>query len=245
MNHSLAAPNSSKSKCDKKDNTLNNQHNKLSVNQLKALLKNKGLPVSGKKSELIERLKIGYSGGGLAPTTTNTNKPKAWQYSDAKKDLKKALLDPMSHIHRMSVEEIRNSNDSYKQYPNFIKYYKDLMERVKAEKIQVKQDDIAVTRFITDNPRLSNLNKRGYPHWDTHAAKSMLEIDIAKKTNESMPPRQLWTTRDAYKEFPADIFAKRVYAEVTKQKAAAFWAHKRNKKGMTKYLEDVAVRAGL
>jgi len=223
--------NSSKSKCNERgdgDDTLNNQHNNLSVNQLKALLKSKGLPISGRKSVLIDRLKIGYSGGGL---TTTTNKPKAWQYSDAKKDLKMALLDPMSQIHWMSVDKIRNSDDRYKQYPNFTKYYKDLMKRVKAEKIHVKQDNIAAKRYITDNPRLSNLNKRGYPHWDTHVAKSMLEIDIAKKKNESMPPRQLWTTRDAYKEFPADIFAKRVYAEVSKQKAAAFWAHKRNKKG--------------
>ena len=28
----------------------------------------------------------------------------------------------------MSVEEIRNSDDRYKQYQNFNKYYKDLME---------------------------------------------------------------------------------------------------------------------
>ena len=218
-------------------NTSTN-YNNLTVIKLRDLLKNYGLLISGNKSVLIDRLNV-YSGGGLA----TTNKPKAWQHSDAKKDLKKALLDPMSHIHRMSVEEIRNSDDRYKQYQNFNKYYKDLMERIKAEKIQVKQDNIAVTRYITDNPRLSQLNKRGYPHWDTHPAKSMLEIDIANKKNESMPLRQLWRTRDVYKEFPADIFAKRVYAEVSKQKAAAFWAHKRNKKGMAKYLEDVAVRA--
>ena len=143
----------------------------------------------------------------------------------------------------MSVSEICNSDDRYKQYPNFPKYYRDLRKHVEAEKIQVHQDNIAAKRYIIDNPRPSNLNKRGYPHWDTHSAKEMLEVDVANKKNEIMAPRQLRETRDAYKEFPGDIFAKRVYAEVSKQKAAAFWAHKRNKKGMAKYLEDIALRA--
>jgi len=50
----------------------------------------KGLPVSGRKKELVHRLKNGSKKGGP--------KPKAWQHSDAKKDLKRALLDPRSHI---------------------------------------------------------------------------------------------------------------------------------------------------
>ena len=63
---------------------------KLTVEQLKTLLRQKGLPVSGRKKELVHRLKNGSKKGGP--------KPKAWQHSDAKKDLKRALLDPRSHI---------------------------------------------------------------------------------------------------------------------------------------------------
>ena len=88
---------------------------KLKVDQLKSLLRKKGLPVSGCKAELIERLRNGSDGGP---------KPKAWQHSDAKKDLKRALLDPKSPIHKMSIEEIRCSDSRYKQYPKFEIYCK-------------------------------------------------------------------------------------------------------------------------
>ena len=74
----------------------------MKVRELRSLLKQRGLPVSGKKAELIKRLKNGSSGGP---------KPKPWQHSSAKKDLKRALLDPTSPIHNMSVEDIRNSDE--------------------------------------------------------------------------------------------------------------------------------------
>ena len=56
----------------------------MTVNQLKALLKEKGLPRSGCKAELIERLKNPPTGP----------KPKPWQYSQAKKNLKKRSSTP-------------------------------------------------------------------------------------------------------------------------------------------------------
>ena len=220
----------------KKDGIKNQPQQRLEdlkVDQLKSLLRKKGLPVSGRKAELIERLRNGSRRGP---------KPKAWQHSNAKKDLKRALLDPTSPIHNMSVEDIHNSDIRYKQYPNFPKYYKDLKERVEAEKKQVKLDDIAAERHMRNHPR-SILNKRGYPHWDTHSAKKLLEVDIANKVHERMEPSQLRKTRDAYKKFPTDVFTKRVNGEVAKHRAAKFWAHKRNKKGMKKYLQEIATRA--
>lgn len=101
---------------------------KLTNKQLRELLKEKGLPISGNKNELLERLKNG-SGGAHS----GRNKPKPWQHSDAKKELKRALLDPTSTIHNMTIEEIRNSKDKYKQYPKFAEYYKNLKLNVEAE----------------------------------------------------------------------------------------------------------------
>ena len=89
---------------------------RMKVPQLKALLKKRGFPVGGAKAELIERLRNPPTGP----------QPKAWQHSDAKKDLFKALLDPNSGVHGMSTEEVKNSDPRYKQYPYFAKYYKDL-----------------------------------------------------------------------------------------------------------------------
>ena len=205
----------------------------MKVRELRSLLKQRGLPVSGKKAELIKRLKNGSSGGP---------KPKPWQHSSAKKDLKRSLLDPASPIHNMSVEDIRNSDERYQQYPNFEKYYKDLKAQVEAEKRQVKEDDIAAERHMRNNQR-SAINKRGYPHWDTHAAKKLLELDVAKGAHQKMKPSKLRDTRVEYKEFPSDVFAKRVHREASKQLGAEFWAYKRNKRGMKKYLKEIAERA--
>jgi hypothetical protein len=58
-----------------------------------------------------------------------------------------------------------------------------------------------------------------------------------------MKPQELQKTRREYRDFPQDVFAKRVGQEVGKQRAAQFWADKWNKSGMKKYLEDVANRA--
>jgi len=206
----------------------------LKVDQLKSLLRQKGLPVSGRKHELVQRLKNGPKKGGP--------KLKAWQHSDAKKDLKRALLDPTSSIHNMSLENVRRSDDRFGHYPNFAKYYDDLKRQVREEKLRVHQDDVAAEKYRRSNPR-SHLNQRGYPHWDTHPAKKLLEVDVANNMHMKMTPIQLRGTNNAYKDFPPDVFAKRVNREVSKQKAAQFWAFKRNKRGMKNYLREVSERA--
>ena len=198
--------------------------------QLKALLKERGLPVSGNKAELIDRLKNPPSGP----------KPKPWQHSDAKKTLKKALLDPKSPIHTMSVEEILDTDARYKQYPKFKSYYESLKQKVEADKMRVELDDLAVKMHNLSFPKSSG---KGYPYWPDHPAKALLEVDVANEVHEEMKPSELRDTKQAYKEFPADVFRKRVNREKMKQKSASFWADKRNKKGMKKYLKQIKDRA--
>ena len=196
--------------------------------------------MSGTKAELINRVMQSsseYDGRARAPTVPS-RKPKPWQHSIAKKQLKQALLDPTSKLHTMSVSEIQQSNDQYKQYPNFPKYYQALQLQIKEEKLQVKADDIAAADQLRKNPR-HPLNKRGYPHWDSHSAKQLLERDIANKVNEQMSPQQLRMTRDAYKEFPPKVFAQRVQAEKSKQRAASFWALKRNREGIVRHMNKL------
>lgn len=213
----------------------NNALKSLTVKQLQQLLQQKGLPVTGRKSELQVRL-------NQAAVEKQGPKPKPWQHSTAKKDLKRALLDPKSPIHGMSMEQIRASDNRYKQYPNFPKYYNDLKVRVALERERVRLDDMLVRMHLRDCPRPARAN-RGYPHWNTHAAKALLEVDVSNDLHKEKKPQELRKTRREYKELPKDVFAKRVSQEVAKQRAARFWADKRNKSGMKKFLEDVAKRA--
>ena len=177
---------------------------KMTIKELKSLLRKKGLPVAGRKADLIERLKTGYL---PAP------KPKPWQHSTAKKDLKRALLDPKSPIHDMSMEQICASDKRYSQYCNFPKYYSDLKERVALERERVRLDDLLVQMHLRDCPRPARAN-RGYPHWDTHAAKKLLEVDVLNNVHKIKKPHELQQTRREYREFPKEVFAKRVSREV-------------------------------
>jgi hypothetical protein len=201
--------------------------------QLKDLLKLRDLPVSGKKADLIARLET-YSG--------RPKPSKKWANSQAKKDLKKALLDLNHPFYSMTPDAVHNSHDKYRQYPLFKEYFVEMKKRVAEEKERVKMDDSMAKEHLSSFPRAA-INKRGYPHWDSHAAQQWLQVDVANGLHKTMKPRKLRKTRECYKEFPKDVFAKRVHAEIARQKAAGFWADKRNKKGMKRYLQDVQARA--
>ena len=208
---------------------------KLRNKELEDLLKARGLPHKGKKDELVERLKRYPNGYGPK------GPPKKWQHSKAKLKLRKELVDKNSPIHNMSVNAIWDDH-LYKQYPLFPKYYKELKKQIEAEGKEAHLDDIKAERHIKNNPR-ERLNKRGYPHWNNHPAKKLLQVDVYKKVHETMQPREFQKTRKEYTDFPPEIFAARANSEKLKQRAARFWADKRNKEGMKKYLKDIEERA--
>ena len=208
---------------------------KMKNKELEDLLKAKGLPHKGNKDELIERLQRYPNGYGPK------GPPKKWQFSKAKSKLRKELVNKKSPIHNMSVNAIWD-DPLYKQYPMFPKYYKELKKQVEAEGKEAHLDDIKAQKHITNNPR-EPLNKRGYPHWNKHPAKKLLQVDVYNKLHERMQPCDLRKMRKEYKDFPPEIFAARVNSEKLKQRGARFWAHKRNKEGMKKYLKEIEERA--
>ena len=197
--------------------------------ELKDLLKEKGLSKTGTKKVLVDQLM------GMEPV-----KPQKWQYSEAKKDLKKLLEDQDSSIEGKSVAEIYQSDKRYEEWglKKFEKHYESLKEKVEKRKQRINLDDVAVMEHKKNFPR-GTKTKRGYPHWNSHPASELLETDIVNGLHEGKTPSELRLTRDAYKEFPKDVFTKRVHREITKQTGAKFWASKRNKKGMKKYLADL------
>ena len=103
----------------------------------------------------------------------------------------------------MSVEAVNSSDPRYKQYPNFEKkYYEDLREKVKAEKILIKADELAANMHVMSFPTYY-LNKRGHTHWDVmgcqpHPAKALLEIDVMNGLHRIKMPKELQKTRREY-----------------------------------------------
>jgi len=140
----------------------------------------------------------------------------------------------------MSIKDIHASDDRFSGYPlkNFKSNYKNLKKKIEEMTARVELDNKAVREHHKMYPRPST-TKRGYPHWDTHPAKEQLENDVRNGTANEKTPRELWMANDTYKEFPPDVFCKRVQAEKQKQRGDAFWVEKRNRKAMKERLVEV------
>ena len=65
-----------------------------------------------------------------------------------------------------------------------------------------------------------------------------LQVDVRDGTAKRLCPNKLWMTRSSYQEFPMRGFCRRVQTEKRKQREAAFWVDKRNKKEMTNHLDE-------
>jgi hypothetical protein len=168
--------------------------------QLKDLLKLRDLPVSGKKVDLIALLKT---------------------YSGRPKPSKKCLLDLNHPFYSMTPDAVHNTDDKYRHYPLFKEYFVEMKKRVAEEKERVKMDDSMAKEHLSSFPSAA-INKRGYPHWDGHAAQQWLQVDVANGLHKTMKPRKLRKTRECYKEFPKDVFAKRVMRRLQDRKRLGF-----------------------
>ena len=61
---------------------------------------------------------------------------------------------------------------------------------LKIEKKCVIEDDENARMFYVLNPR-SELNKRGYPHWDTSKARELLKKDVENKLHKKMTMKEM------------------------------------------------------
>ena len=83
-------------------------------------------------------------------------------------------------------------------------------ENVERKKRKVRLDDIVAMEHKKNFPRNAK-NKRGYPHWNTHPVKELLETDITNGLHKEKKPSKIWMTRDEYKVFPKAVFGKCVH----------------------------------
>ena len=230
--------------------------NKLIVTQLKPYLRKWGLPVSGRKAELIERLmnhqrrnnssmvdipSLSWSPAyveataGESPINTNLpqlsdrNKSK-WKGSKAKAYLKTLLTDKNCAIHRMSAEDVWNNNAIFQEYPlhRFKVNFKNLKEA-----IEERRNRLWLIEKIHREEQIkflrSQTTNRGIPFWDTHPASTFLRMDLKEDDLWKVEPRHLRLTRMEYQDFPSDVFAKHVHQEKRKFREKPYWIPKRNK----------------
>jgi len=178
-------------------------------------------------------------GGNNRKPLQTAEKPTPWKVSEGKKYLERELKDDGSHLHQMSIKDIHSSDNRFSVYPlkNFTTNFRNLKKRIEATRARVELDNKNVSEHKKMYPR-GPKTKRGYPHWNGHPAKAKLVKDVRNGTAEKMLPSKLRETRKSYKEFPVDVFTKRVHAEKSKQMADAFWVQKRNRKALKQHLKD-------
>ena len=70
---------------------------------------------------------------------------------------------------------------------------------------------------------------RGVPFWNNHLASEFLKKDETSGVAKEMRPKELRKSRKEYQDFSLSVFYKHIYQERTKQLAAPYWQHKRNK----------------
>ena len=201
----------------------------LTVGELKERLKQRRLKVGGKKAELVNRLM------GLEKAV-----PKSWKKSEARSLLIKLISDQKSKVHRMSAEEIHQSDMLFKSYPldKFKEYLQKILESNAKQKEIVAVNEEEIWREELAFPR-EELTCHGYPFWDTHPARALLEYDVKNGTADGCSPKELRETRAEYLDFPLDIFRCHIYQEKRKQREKPGWVHLRNKKGQKTHEQEV------
>ena len=222
----------SKSSADATDADTEAHLTSLTNDELKKRLKKKGLKVSGKKAELVGRLM------GREPP-----KVKEWKKSIGKLLLRKLINDKKSWVHNMEAKEIHESHQLFSCYPlsKFKEYLATLQQAAAAKDEIIRVNEREVLADLMAFPR-GDLTDRGYPFWDTHPARYLLEEDVrARKSGnlEDMEPKQLWLKRNEYQDFPLAVFRDHIHQEKRKQREEPGWVVKRNKKGQKMHEKEV------
>ena len=209
-----------------------------------------------------ERVQKSKSTTEKIPTTkAKKTKTEPWKTSLAKAFVLKLLTDPSRPLKGMSAKEVYDSHSIFQQYP-FVRFKDNMKSLAKQVKIDEEWAKVEVEDVERDMElvKRNKLTVRGYPFWNTHRANKLLCEDVKSgkslllngnhdqhnntnfhiaflgKANE-MKPKDLWKTRNEYKEFPLDVFRGHVHQEKRAQREGPYWQVKRNKKGLKKHNE--------
>jgi hypothetical protein len=144
------------------------------------------------------------------PTMPNPEKkPPKWQYSDAKKQLERDILDGKTD--GKTPKQVCETHAEYKQYEskNFYPNFKRLKKTLQGLQDRADEDEAA---FLHDEALNLRANNKPYPRWGGTIAERLLKIDIDAGKNKK--PRELQATRPEYSPYPLKVFRDHVQQEL-------------------------------
>ena len=155
----------------------------------------------------------------VEPWVTRNKKSRGWDLL-----YKLRLYPEKSGITGMTDKEIWESSELFKCYPldDFTKYDKKMIKLTKKRREMVQQQHRDFEQDVANFPPSQRTN-RGEPFWHRHAANTLLKEDVESGTANLMTPGELWRTKSEYMEFKQKTFAKHVFQEKSKQRAAPYW----------------------
>ena len=113
---------------------------------------------------------------------------------------------------------------------------KEVTEKLK---VVLADYDHAMNSHFKVWKRAGPKTSRGEFHWDEALANTLLQDDVKSGVVDTMTKKELWESREEYKEFDRRIFTKHVYQEKSKQIGGVYWQEKRNRTGRKKHDEEV------
>ena len=158
-----------------------------------------------------------------AATATKKKKTPKWRNSHEKEVLWRDIVEYKVPVD-MAAEEVYEMHDGiYKKFElkHFKTNLKNLHAAIEKDRERMYHDSAAYYSDMTkQRPPRSQTNK---PHWNTHVAKDLLEIDLDDGLNMIMAPMELWATRSEYQEFELEVFCKHIHQAVGARRKKQYW----------------------
>ena len=148
-------------------------------------------------------------------------------------------------ISGMESEEIWESHPQFQLYQldKFKTYNKNMKCLTLKRRNLISEEEAKYKRDKAKYPKRDKTSK-GIPFWSNSQASELLRQHVSDEMEDKAQrtkPQELWKSRIEYQKFPLPIFRKHIYQERTKQLAAPYWQHKRNKNASKKYEETEAM----
>lgn len=214
---------------------------KLTVRELKAECRSRGLLVGGAKAVLVQRLLDDNSpwqgpGSEEAPATGKKKKKKneaddhkepktKWKNSEAKRLLEKDILNGKVPLYAkdengkstMALQDIYTSRPEFSEYlyDKFSSRLSSLRKSLQDKKDRAAWDQEAFEIFKGKHPVLARFSRHGYIQWQGSDAQRLLLKDIEDGKHKTQSRKDLYGSKpEYYNEFPLDVFRDKLNQEI-------------------------------